>query len=115
MHMQMAGLDFLVRAVQRRLVHAHAVGELRLEQVVVAARDVGDGFGEVGLLGRGEVDEGAFVVFGEDEGFEGPGGPPGAEDEEGGVLEDDALFLVAFERGVVFEEVHATLFPAVPF
>lgn len=113
MHMQMAGFDFFVCAVQRRLVDAHAVREMRLEQVVVAAGDLGECFGEVGFFGGGEVDQGAFVVFGDDHGFEGPDGPPGADDQEGGVGEDDALVLFGFELGVVLEEVEAALLPSV--
>lgn len=92
---------------------AHAVGKLRLEEVVVASRDFGDGFGEVGLFGGGEVDEGALVLFGDDHGFEGPDGPPGTYDEEGGVGEDDALLLFRFELCVIFEEVEAALLPSV--
>ncbi len=80
MHMQMARFDFFVGAVQWRLVDAHAVGEVCLEQVVVAARHFGDCFGEVGFFGGGEVDQGAFVLFSDDHGFEGPDGPPWAND-----------------------------------
>lgn len=115
MHVERTRLDFLGRALQRRLVHAHAVRELRLEQIIVPPRHVRDGFGQVRLFGGCEINEGARVPAWEDHGFEGPGGPEGAESEEGGVFEDKAFFLGGFEGGVVSEEVCATLLAAVSF
>ncbi len=77
MHVQRGSFDFRVRALEGGLVNAHAVGEMRFEEVVIAEGHCRYCFGQVGLLGGLEVGQGAFVGEGEDEGFVGPGCPVG--------------------------------------
>ena len=69
-------------------MQSHAVGEVRLEQIVVASGDFRDRGRQQQAFTVVEVRQAAFVRFGQDERFEGPGRPPGADGEEGVVFVD---------------------------
>ena len=102
MHVQTAGLDLVRGPLERRLVDAHAIREVGLEEVVVAARALGDGLREGEALGvGGEVRQRAHVAAGEDQGFERPGRPPRAYQHKVLVRVDQALAFGQLERSVV--------------
>ena len=105
----MTSLNLRLRPLQRRLVQPHTVRELRLEQVVIAARHLGQRLGQLRPLSVRKVHEGAFVPARQDHHFEGPGRPPGTHGEEGGVGEDDAFLLLGLQLRVVDEEVEPAL------
>lgn len=86
---------------------------MRLEKVVVAPGDLLDGLGKEGALLTGEVGEGPDVPLGDDENLEWPDRPPGADDQEAVVLEDDSLVLLQLDLDVVRQEVSATVFGTV--
>lgn len=108
-HVKVRILNFVLRAAQRRLVDAGAVGEAALKQVVVAARHLLQRLCKLEALIGGKVDEGADMTLGEDEDLKGPDGPPGADDKEGVVLPDDALILLHLQLDVVGQQVAAVL------
>ena len=109
MHVEVGIVNLLVRAGERRLVNAGAVGEAALEQVVVPARHLLDRLGELQPLGGRQVDQGADVALGDDEHLEGPDGPPGAEHHERVVLPDHPLLLLQLQLDVVSQEVSPTV------
>lgn len=91
MQMQTRRFDLLRASRERGLVDAHAVGKRGAEEIVVAPCSLGYAVGEMALFGGCEVGKGADGArVWNDEGFEGPDGPPGTEEEEGGVRIDDA-------------------------
>ena len=113
MRMQITALDLHIRALQRGLVYPHTIREMCLEEVVVAFCDIAENFREVRFFEGGKVGERAAVLAGDDEGFEGPSGPPGAEGYERRVLAYDAFLKIGFEGRVVCEHVAAALFAVV--
>ena len=113
MQVQVRSFDLLVGALERRLVDAHAVRKVRFEEVVVPSGDLGDGLGQLGLLFLIEVNKRALVLLADDHGFERPGCPPRADDQERLVLKHDALLLPAFQGGIVFQQMLVLVLPSV--
>jgi hypothetical protein len=89
------------------------VREVRLEEVVVPPGDLLDGLGEEGPLLGGQVDEGPDVALRDKQDLERPDSPPGADDEEAVVLEDDPLLLLKLDLDVVGQQMPAAVLSAV--
>ena len=104
---ELTGLDLALGLFdQGRLMQAHAVREMRLEQVVVASGHLGDRGRQHAPVGVVEVDQRPLVRLGQDHRLKRPGRPPGAQGYELLVLVDHALIgFGAFQRGVVHQEV----------
>jgi hypothetical protein len=86
---------------------------VRLEQIVIPPGDLLDGLGEEGPLRGGQVDEGPDVALGDDQNLERPDGPPGADNKEAIVLEDDPLLLLELNLDVVGQQMPAAVLGAV--
>lgn len=81
------------------------VGEVCLKQVVVSSCDLGHDFSEVRAFLVIEVGQGPLVCLCNDHDLEWPGCPPGTACPEALVLEYCTLAFLAFELGVVFQQV----------
>lgn len=113
MHMQVRRVDLLLRPLKRRLMNSRTIRKARLEEIIIAARDLCNCLCKVEFLGVVQVDEGALVGLGENERLEGPDSPPWADNEKGGVLKDYALLFFHLELGVVGKEVVSGVVAAV--
>lgn len=102
---QTGTFEFLLTAVKRSLVNAHAVRKARLKQIIISTRCLGDCFRKIHLFLVTQVDQRAYVLNGKDHGLEGPSCPPGADNQECLVLENHSLTLLSFQPSVVDQQV----------
>jgi len=89
------------------------VRKLRLEQIVIPPRDLGNGLGQIPPLAIIKVYKRPLVRLGHNHDLERPSRPPRTQGEKSRILEDDALLLVRLERRVVLQHVLAAVLDAV--
>lgn len=91
------------------------VGELGLKEVVISPRDLGDCLGQVLSFLIVEVDKSSLVLLAQNHDLKGPGCPPWTYGKEGGILKDNALLLLSFQLGIVFQQVLSTMLSPILF
>lgn len=101
MQMQIRRLNLFLRPLQRRLMNAHTIREMRFKKVIVPPGHLSNRLSELCLLVLIEVNKGTLVRLANDHGLKWPHGPPRADDQERIVFKDHALLFLALERGVV--------------
>ncbi len=92
MYMKVASLDLGVGTLKRRLVDAHAVRELRLEEIIISPCDFRNSLCKLLPFIAVEVHQRPLVFPTEYHDLERPSGPPRADCQERLILEDYPLF-----------------------
>lgn len=113
MNMKMAGLDFCIAAFQRRLVNAHAVGKVRLEQIVISSRHFGDGLGQSRSVFVVQIHQRPFMPFCKHHYLKRPDCPPGTQRKERCVFKNHTFFFLRLQSGVIFQQMCASVLASV--